>query len=693
MAIWDTWRHLLSTDRLSALWQALLGVAAYCKDSKQTAIRWSERHADYAEAPTLSKMAQWVTSAGPTTCAYLDSIRPGVCGACKFKGKISTPLQLGAPIPSPASSPDLPKGYVRNPKKNIVKVDSDGVVMEAFPRDIKLTAYGPKEGSEVVMMEWYRSVREGWQTMELKNSWLVDGSRDFASGLAEKGLLLNSDKQTRLAQAMLRTYKRKLEADRGIERDFSSQGWHDDAFLLGDEIISPKDIRKVSLSTPSTRAGFYHRKGTLERWRVVGEVMQAEHQYIPIFAMLVGLSAPLYQFMSMRGVVLSLCGPSGGGKTLAQYWAQSAWGDPSELHTTGQITINALFHKFGGMKSLPLTLDEFTTRRSEEVVDFLYWVSQGRSKERLSSASTPLPVHEWNAPVIVSTNFALSDKGFPSGDGHDAISKRMLELRVPVYGPFWESKSFGMNIYKILCANHGHAGRAMIELLVSMGRAKITSLMAEHAEAFPKRFGIHFSGAERFQSGLIQSAHFAGLLAKQAGLISIDPDICVGRIVQEFPSIREHDLQRRMDPVDILMDYVSMSLAGMVLLEKTGTKTFMFSDFEPQHYVTVRLERHRDNEAQKIYKKGKVSVSVSAFKSFLAGQHRMGVTEFYRGLEEMGIRVSKGRVTLTRDTHLPGGQNRCFTLDLDHPRLDSLLNGDQDKKMTLHEGGKVLRRV
>ena len=669
-------------------WYALLGVAAFCKDSEETAIRWSDQHPDYSEASTMSKMAQWTTSAGPTTCNYLDSIRPGICDGCKFKGRITTPLQLAAPVPPPTASTDLPKGFIRNPKKNIIRVDSDGVVHEAFPRDIKLTAYGRKGDSEVVMMEWYRSPQEGWQEMEIKNSWLVEGSRDFASGLAEKGLLMDSGKQALIAQSMLRVYKRKLETERPMERNIDSQGWHDQTFVLGDTAIAKGEEHKIILSDPTERVGHYKCKGDHTMWNLVGDAMQEENQHIQTFAMLVGLSAPLYELVPIRGVVLSLCGPSGGGKTLAQYWAQSIWGDPTELHTTGQITINALFAKFGGMRSLPLTLDEFTTRRSEEVIDFLYWVSQGRSKERLSANSTPLPIHQWNAPVIVSTNFALADKGFPSGDGYDAISKRMLELRVPVHGPFRDSRDFGMNVYKILAANYGHVGYSFIRTLVAMGRSNISKMLSDHADAFADAFGIHFSGAERFQAGLIQTAHFAGLLAKKAGLINIDPDICIKHIINLMPGVREHANQQKLDAIDLLMDYINDNLNQLVLLNVTGGEVQQDSNFDPAFRVSVRLERSRASYRMPVYDEGTLSISTPALRGWLARNHKMGMTEFTRALEDRGVHPTKQRITLTKNTNIPGGQVRCLVLGISHGRMSSLLSESGHKILTVYHNDK-----
>ena len=669
-------------------WYALLGVAGVCEDSERMAVSWSKGHPGFDQDATLRKMEQWKESSGPTTCAHMDNVFPGGCDGCKFKGKIATPLQLGAPIPPPTASGDLPKGYIRNPHKNIVRVDSDGVVHEAFPRDIKLTAYGRKNDSEVVMMEWYRSDQEGWQEMELKNAWLVEGNRDFASGLAERGLLMDSGKQAQIAQGMLRVYKRKLETERRMEKNVDSQGWHKDTFVLGDVAISKGEEHKIVLSNPTDRAGHYKRAGSVENWNLVGRAMEEQKQHVQTFAMLVGLSAPLYELVPIRGVVLSLCGPSGGGKTLAQYWAQSLWGDPTELHTTGQITINALFAKFGGMRSLPLTLDEFTTRRSEEVIDFLYWVSQGRSKERLAANSTPMPIHQWCAPVIVSTNFALSDKGFPSGDGHDAISKRMLELRVPVHGPFQSSQEFGMNVYKVLSQNYGHVGYEFIRTLVSIGRKDIARMLTEHSKAFSGKFKVDFSGAERFQAGLIQTAHFAGLLAKSAGIVDIDPDICIGHIASLMPGIREYEEKRKLDAVDLLMDYMNDRLGNMVVMYKTNGTFQQDAAFDPPHRVSVRLERHRVDPKDPLYTRGRLDISTSDLRHWLAS-HQMGITEFVRSLEDKGVLPVRGRITLTRHTNIPGGQTRCLTLNLSHPRLTALLNSDADRFVTLHEGGKA----
>ena len=89
-----------------------------------------------------------------------------------------------------------------------------------------------------------------------------------------------------------------------------------------------------------------------------------------MFALGVGFSAPLYNFTGLKGLTISLYGPTGGGKTLAQYWVQSLYGDPEKLHFAAKFTQNTLFGRLGLYSNLPMTIDEVTLMQDKEVGDF-----------------------------------------------------------------------------------------------------------------------------------------------------------------------------------------------------------------------------------------------------------------------------------------------------------------------------------
>ena len=106
-----------------------------------------------------------------------------------------------------------------------------------------------------------------------------------------------------------------------------------------------------------------------------------------MFAVNMGFAAPLFNFTGLKGLTISLYGPTGGGKSLAQYFVQSIYGNPDKLHFAAKFTQNALFSRLGLYNNLPMTIDEATMMADKEVGDFLYYVSQGKDKARAPKVS------------------------------------------------------------------------------------------------------------------------------------------------------------------------------------------------------------------------------------------------------------------------------------------------------------------
>jgi hypothetical protein len=110
-------------------WRLMIGLAKHTVDGLKNAHLLSCRHPDYDEAETERKFNLWAT--GPSTCAKFEEFRPSACAKCVHKGKIKSPVQLGAAnveevaalpeaqrpqVPEPAASGDLwdgaiPKGF------------------------------------------------------------------------------------------------------------------------------------------------------------------------------------------------------------------------------------------------------------------------------------------------------------------------------------------------------------------------------------------------------------------------------------------------------------------------------------------------------------------------------------------------------------------------------------------------------
>lgn len=73
-------------------WRAVIGVAKYCEDGPRLAHEWSAGYEGYEPNEVEGRIDRWETP--PTTCTFFASMHDG-CKTCKYRGKITTPKQLG----------------------------------------------------------------------------------------------------------------------------------------------------------------------------------------------------------------------------------------------------------------------------------------------------------------------------------------------------------------------------------------------------------------------------------------------------------------------------------------------------------------------------------------------------------------------------------------------------------------------
>lgn len=87
------------------MWRAVLGVAKYCEDGEELAHEWSSGYDGYNARETQEKLDRWETP--PTTCAHFQPMHDG-CATCQYRGKITTPKQLGYISIAPAEPAPIP---------------------------------------------------------------------------------------------------------------------------------------------------------------------------------------------------------------------------------------------------------------------------------------------------------------------------------------------------------------------------------------------------------------------------------------------------------------------------------------------------------------------------------------------------------------------------------------------------------
>jgi hypothetical protein len=677
------------------LWYDLIGVAAHCTEPEATAIAWSDQHPDFNAQVTLHKLEHWRNSAtGPTTCSKFEADRPGGCKGCKFRDKIGSPARLGVQYQEVKPSTDVPAFVstdvpLPRPFKRTVdglKAVIDDTDIDVCKFDIYPVAYGKDEGLgyETVRYCWKRP-HSGWTELSLRQAYLtVPRIKDFTTEIADQGIVLAGVRQTEYFQLMLRSYMDELRQKRAMTNLYSTMGWKDNfsQFVIGDTILRRTEdgtvtSEDVTLSAGSARLGheLYGTAGELSEWIDFTRLIDRTGLHAHSFALGVGLSSALYAFTGLKGLTVSLYGPTGGGKTLAQYWVQSIYGNPDKLHFAAKFTQNSLFSRMGLYCHMPMTIDEVTMMDDKEVGDFAYWVSQGRDKARMTRNAEERDARTWAMPVVVSTNKSMQSKLIASGLDTDAQMARILEVSVPPHPMFTKDSMAGRRIYQFLMSNYGHVGRAFVSKLLELGPDGCKAAIAEATATFNKRYQCKFAGEERFWEQAIIMADLASTMAKDWGLIQHDPRPGVEWTLAQVGAIRRTVQESKLDAFDMLSDYLNDCADTAVTVMHTGTQkpTVDFSRM-PRNDIRVRFDVYRKS-ASEAFNYGTVFLDRAHFRRWLSQRGADYKTFIQELTEESAIATpSSKKAYLGKDTPAKLGQVYVIGVNLNHPRLQGILD-------------------
>ena len=681
-------------------WYGLIGVAAHCQDPEAIAISWSDQHPQYNANETLRKLNHWKQSTtGPTTCKKFEELRPGGCKGCKFRDKVGTPARLGVQyleVAPPSTVPatvaadiPLPRPFKRT--TDGIKMTIDETDIDVCKFDIYPVAYGKDEGLgyETVRFCWNRP-HVGWQELAMRQAVLTEGHRDFATVIADQGIVLNNKNQTGYFQNMLRSYMDELRQKRSMTNLYATMGWKENfsQFVIGDTVLRRNadgsvSEESISLAAGSARLGneLWHTAGSFDVWKNFTTLLPKADLRAHMFALAVGLSAPLYAFTGLKGLTVSLYGPTGGGKSLAQLWVQSIYGNPDKLHFAAKFTQNTLFGRMGLYSHMPMTIDEVTMMDDKEVGDFAYWVSQGRDKARMNRNAEERDAKTWAMPVIVSTNKSMNSKLIASGLDTDAQMARILELTVPPSPIFTRDSTAGRKVYEVITNNYGHAGRIFLAKLLELGESGIRAAIAQATENFRGEYKAHFSGEERYWEQAIILADMAGRLAEEWGILPYESKLGTEWALSQIGAIRRAASEFKLDAFDLLSEYLNENADMQVQIFHTGTqKPTMDYNRVPRGEVRVRFDFYRKSNAE-VVNNGTVMLDRTHLRRWLA-QRGADYKTFINEFTSEGIVATpkSSKAYLAKDTPIKVGQSYVVGLNLNHPRLQGMLS-DADEAL------------
>ncbi len=463
-------------------WYAAIQLLRFTNESPGIIHEWSAGDPRYDAAQVDAKIHQLEEKGiGPTTCERMQAVagQGEMCLRCPFHKKIVTPLALGVEVEKAPVAPALPgapstsiipapfftdtqgRVGVRNPSTHVDEI--------IYPYPLQVMQRLKDDAQEYVMLKTHLP-QDGWQDVLIPLSSLYSRT-GIAEELAARGVLLDR-MYIDTATAFITESVKKLQEQQRAAPLITRMGWgSDEAFTLGKTFLSPDaPPRQVVTANASLSRGFMQR-GSLSEWNDI--VRHYEHAPLEWqVAFLTAFAAPLVALTGFGGMTVNMVGRTGIGKSTVQKAVASVYGAPDLLMAQKHDTLMTIMHRLGFYNSVPLCVDEMTNIKSEEISDFLYQVSQGRERARLTPDAMLRPEKTWNTLVLTSSNASLLSRLSAAKSDFRAESMRLWEMQMPEYA---EKGQLDYLHTGVMAAHFGVAGVAFAEWVVK-NRARVLAV-------------------------------------------------------------------------------------------------------------------------------------------------------------------------------------------------------------------------
>lgn len=693
------------------MWMLVLGVARFAENPEMTAFEWSKGHPEFSTEATLAKMST-LTAPAPTSCSKFDLCNPGVCTKCPHWGKIGSPARTAAPDPAPMPAAPVVPTRLEDDEEDAPTVDFKVDPLFAAPafeppppfrrtvKGIQWENHGiwldicnyDMFPSHIVrdptlgysMVEWvWKKPHVGYVRMLLRTSAIFNDSSivDLNSALADNGFLVeNKFKQAQLG-AFMRAYTQLLQKHQASVDLYDSFGWKDNntRFVLGSTEFRREDSGSVSthevgvskLITTKRFEETFTAKGDLNLWSTWTKILDHPSLAIHQVELARAFAAPLMAFTGLRGVVFSLVGESGRGKTTMQRWAASVYGIPEKVNTTANDTQMSMVQRMGVWNCLPLAIDEVTLAKPDLIANLIYWGTQGQDRNRVTETQQ---ANTWALPLSLSTNRSVRDKVSTIGADVDAIQMRLLEFEFNESPVFADSSDIGRRMYMMVGENYGLAGRTYLPYLLSLGEAKVKADIEEHIKEVSKTYKFEFEGKERYWQMAVVLCDLGAKYAKSIGLIQYDYRKGTRAMIEQIKQQRVLLSGAKLDTYDLIAEYLT-AFNGMALTMVYRDGKATVRDPLPRGEVRIRKELYVTGKNFKP-DRGFMYLDKTHFHHWLVGKGFDFKTVLDTVFaEQAGFKPgTNGRIYMGKDSGITLPACTALGLNLSHEKLKGMLN-------------------
>ena len=678
------------------LWRLSLGIAKYSTDVNASVERLSGGHRDYSLDNSLAKLDGWTMP--PPTCAAFDALNPSGCKGCKYAGQGKAPhtaagdTTIEMPIVNNTDMDPrtfvLPESYeiynnrITKLVTSMAKVkDSDGKIHEELTTEretvcryiiVVLDRFTDTAHTETIITVGVMYPIQGWKTFEIPMSLLSSGGPELNKLLGNQQLFISSDEEIKRTRRYLMSYLEELQRRNATSYMYDKFGWQlDGTFLCGSTLLGDPQNRSFRLTGFTNKlSGYMKPCGTQANWRDATAIYNNRDAHGLQFFLLAGAGSILLEGSTINSVLMNMYSPgTGTGKTMTIHAINSIFGDPNALLLKSGDTDNSLFKTFGTLHNFPSCIDELHTMTPERRKPLVMQLTQGMERKRLNANSEMLEPVRWKAIVFAASNTDLHAE-LDLTMGTEAEKARIYQMTIPKSNTLGD---IGAAASKLFFRNYGHVMPLLAQEILNMGGP---TKVYEAAEAkFDTKYSLKFTGDERFIKAPFVAAFAAGMLLKKLDLVRFDYN---DGMAAGFTGLRLSRLQttnNTADAFDTLGQYLSETAKNTlewVEHHAQNNNTKGIARMPVPETVSTRLEIIKTDTNP--IAGGRLCINRLVFKRWM---QKIGgdYTKFITDLVELEAKVEDNvRVSLYKgcDKSNPG-QVHCLVIQLDHPRILSVL--------------------
>lgn len=200
-----------------------------------------------------------------------------------------------------------------------------------------------------------------------------------------------------------------------LNRMRRSQGWHDDAFVLGNEVYMPDD-RVIGVNVRAGDAAEIHRT-----WLRYTALFGQKGMEPAALTLLLSLAAPLAGMAGINGLTVSPYSPSGYGKRCILRFATSLWSEPAGLTLEPGAMQTDRMNVYGAAGSLPVVHEGALLASKSEFEAMVAEYAMCRGKSALSARE--------NTRTMQWSGFLFAPR--PKPVQHDKANLRVFDYHLP----------------------------------------------------------------------------------------------------------------------------------------------------------------------------------------------------------------------------------------------------------------------